>query len=144
MYLTLNENSSRTVEQNWNFFHENILQVVEEHIPAKQITASNHLPWMTSQLKRLIKRKQRLYNRAKRFKRPSDWKAYKDIQSRVRSTLRQQHLKYLTGRLSSACDNNRRKTFWRFIKSQKQDTTSISILQTLMTKLPHPKKLQKL
>ena len=76
MYLTLNENSSRTVEQNWNFIHESILQIVKDHIPTKQISTSSHLPWMTSQLKRLIKRKQRLYKRAKRFKRPSDWKAY--------------------------------------------------------------------
>ena len=37
MYLTLNENSSRTVEQNWNFIHESILQVIKDHIPAKQI-----------------------------------------------------------------------------------------------------------
>ena len=79
MYLTLNENSSRTVEQNWNFIHESILQIVKDHIPAKQISISSRLPWMTSQLKGLIKRKQRLYKRAKRFKRPSDWKAYKDM-----------------------------------------------------------------
>ena len=90
MYLTLNENSSRTVEQNWNFIHESILQIIKDHIPAKQISTSSRLPWMTSQLKRLIKRKQRLYKRAKRFKRPSDWKAYKDMQCQVRSALKQQ------------------------------------------------------
>ena len=61
MYLTLNENSSRTVEQNWNFIYESILQIVKDHIPAKQISTSSCLPWMTSQLKRLIKRKQCLY-----------------------------------------------------------------------------------
>ena len=118
MYLTLNENSSRIVEQNWNFIHESILQIVKDHIPAKQISTSSRLPWMTSQLKRLIKRKQRLYKRAKRFKRPSDWKAYKDMQSQVRSALKQQRLKYFTSSLNSDCDNNRRKTCWRFIKSQ--------------------------
>ena len=93
MYLTLNENSSRTVEQNWNFIHESILQIVKDHIPAKQISTLSHLPWMTSQLKRLIKRKQHLYKQTKRFKRPSDWKAYKDMQSQVRSALKQQRIR---------------------------------------------------
>ena len=96
---------------------------------------------MTSQLKRLIKRKQRLYKRAKRFKRPSDWKAYKDMQPQVRSALKQQRLKYLTSSLNSDCDNNRRKTFWRFIKSQKQDTTGISTLQTPTDQVTTPKEI---
>ncbi|XP_065911045.1 uncharacterized protein [Dysidea avara] len=65
MYLTLNENSSRTVEQNWNFIHESILQIVKDHIPAKQISTSSRLLWMTSQLKRLIKRKQRCISELK-------------------------------------------------------------------------------
>jgi len=50
------------------------------------------------------------------------------MQSHVRTTLKQQRLKYLTESLKPD-HNNRRKTFWRFIKSQKQDTTEISSLQ---------------
>ena len=141
MYFNLNENSTRTVEQNWNFFHENILSIVDKNIPAKNITASNRLPWMTSELKRMIKRKQRLYNRAKRFNRPSDWKLYKDMQSRVRITLKQLRLKYLTESLKPDDDNNRRKTFWRFIKSQKQDTTEISSLQLPTGQVTAPKEI---
>ena len=47
----LNENSTRTVEQKWNFFHENILLIVDKNIPAKNITASNRLPWINLELK---------------------------------------------------------------------------------------------
>ena len=141
MYFNLNENNTRTVEQNWNFFHENILSIVDKNIPAKNITASNRLPWMTSELKRMIKRKQRLYNRANRFNRPSDWKLYKDMQSRVRITLKQLRLKYLTESLKPDDDNNRRKTFWRFIKTQKQDTTEISSLQLPTGQVTAPKEI---
>ena len=55
MYFNLNKNNTRSVEQNWNFFHENILLIVDKHIPAKNITASNRSPWMTLELKRMIK-----------------------------------------------------------------------------------------
>ena len=63
------------------------------------------------------------------------------MQSQVQSTLKQQRLKYLTSSLNSDCDNNRRKTFWRFIKSQKQDTTGISTLQTLTDQVTTPKEI---
>jgi len=106
MYFNLNENNTRTVEQNWNFFHEKILLIVDKHIPVKNIIASNHLPWMTLELKRMIKRKQHLYNQAKRFNRPSDWKLYKDMQSRVHTILKQQRLKYLTESLKPDHDDN--------------------------------------
>ena len=63
------------------------------------------------------------------------------MQSQVRSALKQQCLKYLTSSLNSDCDNNRRKTFWRFIKSQKQDTTGISTLQTPTDQVTIPKEI---
>jgi len=40
IYLNLNKNI-RTMEQNWNFFHENILLIVDKHILAKHVTNSN-------------------------------------------------------------------------------------------------------
>ena len=75
-----------------------------------------------------IRKKQRTYNRAKKYNRPSDWKAYKIIQKQVQNALRQQQLKYLTDSLKK--DDSSKKSFWRFIKSQKQDSTGISMLQT--------------
>jgi len=57
-------------------FYANILLIVDKNISAKNITASNYLPWMTLELKQMIERKQYLYNRAKRFNQPNDWKLY--------------------------------------------------------------------
>ena len=50
---------------------------------------------MTPQLKRLIRKKQRLYNKAKKLQTPLDWMAYKNIQHQVRQSIRIQHDKYL-------------------------------------------------
>jgi len=115
-------------------FHENSLLIFDRHIPAKLVSASNYLPWMTFQLKKLIKRKQRLYNQAKRL---TDSKIGNHINTQaVPSTI---YLKVATScnwisqlmkvlsYLKLDNDNNRRKLFWQFIKSHKQDT---SFLQT--------------
>ena len=101
---------------------------MQSFIPVKQRSETNHLPWMTYKLKRQIRKKQRTYNRAKKYNRPSDWKAYKIIQKQVQNALRQQQLKYLTDSLKK--DDSSKKSFWRFIKCQKQDSTGISMLQT--------------
>ena len=35
-YFSMNEDISRTVEQNWKFFHENTLQIMQNFIPTKR------------------------------------------------------------------------------------------------------------
>ena len=97
----------------------------------QQKSTANRLPWMTCQLKRLIRKKQRIYNRAKLYNKSSDWKAFKEIQLQTKSTLRQQRLKFLADSLNkNQNDRYRNKNFWQFIKYQKQDSTGISMLQT--------------
>ena len=85
---------------------------------------------MTSQLKRLIRKKQRCYNKAKCTKRSTDWAEYKSIQGQVRQSIRNEHQNYITKILSSSSNLNGNKPFWHYIKSQKKDQTGISSLQT--------------
>ena len=83
-YFQQNENNNRSVEDNWNYIHDNLLKAINTYIPVKFNSNSNNAPWMTPQLKRLIRKKQRFYNKAKRTKRSTDWVEYKSIQSQVR------------------------------------------------------------
>ena len=83
-YFQLNETSSRSVHENWNYFHKNLMHAVDTHIPIKYISSTLKPPWMTPELNRLIKKKQRTYNKAKNSKIPADWTAYKNIQHQVR------------------------------------------------------------
>ena len=57
---------------------------------------------MTSQLKRLIRKKQRLYNKVKASKTILDWTACKNIQRQVRQSMQVQHNDYLTDLLNSS------------------------------------------
>ena len=95
---------------------------MQSFIPVKQRSETSHLPWMTCELKRQIRKKQRIYNWAKKYNRSSDWEAFKVIQKQVQNALRQQQLKYLTDSLKK--DDSSKKSFWQFIKSQKQDSTA--------------------
>jgi hypothetical protein len=83
---------------------------------------------MTTDIKRLIRKKQRLYNKSKKIKKPSHKKAFKDIRSLIRNKLHKNYWDYLNNMLDPEKDNNSKK-FWKYIKSRKQDTMGIGTLK---------------
>jgi len=81
---------------------------------------------MTSQIKRLIRKKQRFYNKAKRSKLSFDWVEYRSVQTQVHKSIRAEHQKHIAKILNNLNGN---KPFWQYIKSRKKDQTEISSLQ---------------
>lgn len=66
-----------TVDDNCKQFKEAIRTCIEKHIPRKQIGKHHDVPWMTTEIKRHIRKKQRLYNKSKKSKKPSHKKRSK-------------------------------------------------------------------
>ena len=81
---------------------------------------------MTAALKRLIRKKQGVYNRARHYSRESDWLEYKSLQKNIDRKLKYQHKTYLTDMISSP-DN--KKPLWRYIKTKRKDHTGIGTLK---------------
>ena len=81
---------------------------------------------MTAELTCLIRKKKRVYKRAKLYKRNSDWLEYKDLQRNVRQMLKHKHRAYITNIMSSSNNN---KLFWRYIKAKQHDNTGITTLK---------------
>jgi len=129
-YFQLSDTNSRSVGENWNYIHANLLQAVDICIPMKHISNQKKFPWMTPCLKRLIRKKQRFYIKAKWTKTASDWSQFKNIQQQVRQSIRLQCNKYLNKILNSTSEFKGSKPFWNFVKSQNCDHTEISVLQT--------------
>ena len=129
-YFEQNENNIRSVEDNWNYIRDNLLKAINTYIPVKFNSNSNNIPWVTLQLKRLIRKKQRFYNKAKRSKRSADWAEYKNIQGQVRQSIHVEHQKYIAKILNSSSSLNGNKPLWHYIKSRKKDQAGISSLQT--------------
>ena len=83
---------------------------------------------MTTDIKRLIRKIQRLYNKSKKSKKPSHKKAFKDIRSLIRNKLHKNYWDYLNNMLDPEKDNNSKKSR-KYIKSRKQDTMGIGTLK---------------
>ena len=104
-------------------FFQKFQQILDDHISTKQISSRSHLPWM---IVALIRKKQRVYNRARCYSRESDWLEYKSLKKDIDHKLKYQHKTYLTDMISSP-DN--KKPLWRYIKAKQQDHTGISTLK---------------
>ena len=103
---------------------------MQELVPKKTISSRLNLPWINATLKRLIKKKQRTYKRAKKYKRPEDWDEYKSLQHQTRSITRQQHRQYLSNIVNPENGDNKMKRFWHYIKGKRQDNIGISALKS--------------
>ena len=110
-YFEQNENNNGSVEDNWNYIRDNLLKAINTYIPVKFNSNSNNTPWMTVQLKRLIRKKQQFYNKAKRTKWSANWAEYKNIQGQVRQSIRVEHQKYIAKILNSSSSLNGNKPF---------------------------------
>ena len=50
----------------WETFKNRLHAAIDEHIPSKIFKKKNNVPWMTRSLKRMLRRKERLYRAAKK------------------------------------------------------------------------------
>ena len=73
-YLQLNSVSHMSVEEIQQYFHDHVINSVNKHVPSKVLSTRFHLPWPTVTVKRLIWKKQRVNNQARRYQREFDWK----------------------------------------------------------------------
>ena len=116
----LNEEDTRSLEENYAAIDQHLKSALKMHIPFRYTRTRTDLPWLTQDLKREYKRKQRLYNGAKKTGKPEHKKRFKESQKNVQRSLRQAGWRYINGILQAGLDEGSSKPFWNYIGSQKQ------------------------
>ena len=101
---------------------------MDRNIPKKTVKSKADTPWMTNKIKRMIRKKKRLYKKAKKSSNKSDSKTFHDYRKSVRTLLHTEYYKYINNLLEPENDSSS-KSFWKYIKSQKQDSVSIGTLK---------------
>ena len=56
---------SSSVEDNWSNFKSALSDAMIKHIPEKICESTNHLPWLTHSIRKLINQHKHLYKQAK-------------------------------------------------------------------------------
>ena len=77
----------------------------------------------------MCRKKRRLYNKAKRTKKDTDWDAFYSHQRATNSTLKKSHWGYVNNILQQGLETGNRNSFWSYVKSLQQDAIGVSPLR---------------
>ena len=83
-----------SVDGKWKVFVQNITSIMDDCIPHKLSSSRFNLPWFNRSLRKQKRKKQRLYNKAKKSGSKSVWLKFKIYQKFVKQSLRSARNKY--------------------------------------------------
>ena len=98
---------------------DRILYLVNKHIPNKHVRIrKSDPPWLSNNIKRLMRKRKRLYDKYKRSKNQSDFNKYKQVRTEVTFAIRKaksEEIDKLSNKLKDP--NIRQKDWWKTLKS---------------------------
>ena len=107
-----------SIDEKLSCFEDNIHRIMDSCIPSKLTSLKYTLPWFNHSLKRLARRKQRLYNKAKTSGKQNDWKAFCLARKLVHKRLKEARNACISDYLGEVIEENS-KRFWSCIKQLK-------------------------
>ena len=116
------------VEELYTSFMDHV-KSLERFIPATWSRVRTDVPWLTTDLKRQCNKKHRLYNRARKTHKPSHWASYHELAQATKKALRSAHWRHVNKILDSAELERNSKPFWKYIRSQRQDSSGVAALK---------------
>ena len=114
-----------------------LVEAVERFIPSKMNKIKYSVPWIDATIKRLVKKRHKLYLRARKSKDPDVKIHYKRFRAHVQKVLRDAYWKYVSNIFTLENDSSdpdtpkheKIKQFWSFVKSLKKDAYGITSLR---------------
>ena len=118
----------RDVETNWTSFKDELFKQMNKHIPQKKLSSWQDTPWMNTTIKRQIRKKKRLWKKAKRNETEENWQEFKDMRKKVKKNMKKAYEEYVGGIFEKTSIEESPRKFWQFINSQKKDSRGIPTL----------------
>ena len=118
---------SRSVDANWNLFETTLKQSMDRHIPQK-IASKWNLPWMTTDIKRLCRRKKSAWDAGRHHRNSHGWKRYLKLSKQVIDSLQRAHRDYIDNILNMNITENP-KEIYSYMKQKKSGQSSIPVLK---------------
>ena len=82
------DHSHLSVNDMWVGFKSEVIAAIERFIPSKMTKTKYSLPWINSSIKRLIRRRDRIYFRAHKSSSPTIKSHYKRFRAHVQKVIR--------------------------------------------------------
>ena len=125
----------KTVEQLWDSFKTAINQGISKYIPIKRFGVKKSLPWITQEIKRLIRKRDKLFHTQKKPGKNFDRHHFKQVKYLVQTKIRSAYdiyLQNILGLSAQTADGSSSgfipKKLYSLIKNARQDSQGISPL----------------
>ena len=121
----------------WDKFAGRLQQEIDKHIPIRKAGTRDGFPWITQEIRRLMRKRDKLYRRWSRSGRPDDQKKFLDQKHLVRRITDRAYEKYLKDILGinneaddlDAPPKVKTKKLYSLLKHSKQDSSGIASLK---------------
>ena len=109
----------KDINSNWESLKTEVFRTMKKNIPHKRISSWQHVPWMKITIKRLIRKKKRLWKKAKKTNKEEHWQEFKDTRKAVKHRMKKSYDDYVSG-IFEKSEKGSHKQFWKFINNQKK------------------------
>ena len=109
----------------WECFKGKILNIISDHIPTKQTSTKFHQPWITSETKRMLRKKEKWYIKSKNCNSSRVPNKYKSIKKSCQNLCRKAHSNYVKYLLE---DDKNNKKLYSYIRSKNNENVGIADL----------------
>ena len=139
---------TKSIRANWDQFKADIYNSINEFIPQRTLKNKRSPPWCNANIRRLIRKKQRCYNPARRNGKEQVWRRFRHLRKLVHKELQLAHQQYVNSLLDideadPIHDHAKAgiiKLFWQYIKAKRRDSAGIAILKSHGKEFTKPKK----
>ena len=115
----------KDINKLWIHMKSNLLGIVDKNVPSKISTTKRHQPWITSETKRILRKKQYWFNKSKKCNSERVYSKYKDIKKASQRLCRKAYNSYVQDLISNDSNN---KKLWAFIRGKSNENSGISDL----------------
>ncbi|XP_068723904.1 uncharacterized protein [Montipora capricornis] len=91
------------VEDNWSLFKTTLTQAMLNYIPQRR---SSKLPWITPEIKRQMRKKDRLHKKALRYQNPDHWVEFRKQRNLVSRLVKESRSDYLNNIIGASLQEN--------------------------------------
>ena len=125
----LENTEPRSVNSMWSEYLETMLSLRDKYVPSKVFSGKQKHPWVTNQIRRLLRRKERAYHQARKTHKDADWHKFRQLKKTAQKLFRQAYWTYVNNIVDPPEKQPNNKGFWSYLKKFKSDNVGISVLK---------------
>ena len=129
--VTSNQASADT-ERLWCIFKDGLRDGIKTFIPHKLCRNKDSFPWITADIRKLMRKRDKLYAKQKKSKSPSQTTKYKNLKHQIQKETRRAYWEYVENIIRPLDEEKPyegMKRFWTMIKHARSDSCGVAPLR---------------